>query len=141
MGFYVRRFLDTCGPALQTVTSLDLKLEDTGTNNLDCYVLLDGAAHFLGYFPNLQTLRCSQGRLLGWFVKEAGSRCPNLATLDIAVRGVEDDEYVQEMLQLQLSFIPQINKLILRGNSEQSYLAKYTLPDFAKNVEIVVLEF
>lgn len=124
------------GPALATVTCLELHYEDTGSSTVTAAELGQAIAAMVGSCPALLSLRCLEGHLTPSFLQALatlGDVCPSLASLEVYA-SAEDGPYLKQILQLQPSLFPHVSKLTVQAN-------ECNIPDLdlSSNISIVTL--
>lgn len=139
---FLNAFVTNVGKALVSLTRLKLHLEDFdgSTCTADMLAAANAAAwnEVLGNLvhacPLLTQLCCTEGSLSAALWPLLGHHCPRLSTVELRTAGPLDTPSMQQMIELQPSLLPYVNKLILRGQGN------YRLPDMSNNTSIFTLE-
>lgn len=121
------------GSALDTVSNLDLYIEDTCSSSVTPAVLGQAVAALIIKCPALLALRYSKDFLPMVFMQNLRDACPLLTTLELWGRG-QDRVHMQQLLHTQPVLFPQISKLIFGA-------CNYSLPDMdmSHNTSVLTL--
>lgn len=132
-------FVRLAGPALSTVTNLDLVLKNVGGTASTAARLDKAVACVVQACPALNSFTF-EGRISQALMQSLGNTCSKLSTFGI-MAGNEDiqswQEVVQQAIQPLPSLLPQVRKLVL---PEYEDLVVDSLPDMSGCVGVHTLE-
>lgn len=127
----LKAFVQAVEASLSTVTSLILSYQQSGGSSVTTFYIQEAMGWLVSACPSLKSVRI-QGHLPMSFFCSIGSCCPFLSALTLEA---DDEElaYLQKVVLLQPSLLPNISSLVLLG-------IRYSLPNMSQNTGILSLE-
>lgn len=126
-------FLREAGASLNTVTSLDVLLQNDGGSTATIYILIEAITLLAIACPVLKSLSCNFCPI---HLPGLSRSCPLLDTITFSC-AEEDHEFLQQFLLLQPSGLPHLTRLELPHYAQQ--MGRCRLPDMSGAKSILIL--